>query len=359
MDYLVKILSKGNDLTITQFSSGALLLQGGYSDIVDRVVDIIDKTKPLSAEERALLYVPEDSKEIVREKITKGSVVFERALASAESARDEYVAFLFANDQKSLVTGDALTEILESQTRVLPEYNFLVAIYAKVFEGFMIKLLIQKSFFTLAEYTSDPDVADIGNALRKRKLEKYIRDKRRYGYVIDKLISIWEGCRCKEMHSDPAAEPGIISVDSIEDAKNRIGEVKSCMKDTYHVLVKHGLRDQDITQLLQKEGTTYATPPAAPVGLPRLKQNGYIGTDESGKGDYFGPLVIAGVFLDPVVEKQLADAGVRDSKKISDNRIHEFAAMIRSYLDKGQYASPLSTSDPAVLLLNDPWDAQL
>jgi ribonuclease HIII len=338
MDYLVKILSKGNDLTITQFSSGALLLQGGYSDIVDRVVDIIDKIKPLSTEERALLYVPEDSKEIVREKITKGSVAFEKALAGAESARDEYVAFLFPNDQKSLVTGDALTEILESQTRVLPEYNFLVAIYAKVFEGFIIKLLIEKNFFALAEYASNPDIADIGNALRKRKLEKYIKDKRRYGYVIDKLISIWEGCRCKEMHSDPVAEAGIISVDSLEDAKNRIGEVKSCMKDTYHVLVKHGLTDQDITQHPQKEGTKYATPPEAPVGLPRLKNNGYIGTDESGKGDYFGPLVVAGVFLDQVVEKRLADAGVRDSKKISDNRIYEFATMIRSYLGKGQYA---------------------
>jgi ribonuclease HIII len=34
----------------------------------------------------------------------------------------------------------------------------------------------------------------------------------------------------------------------------------------------------------------------------------------------------------------LADAGVRDSKKISDNRIYEFATMIRSYLGKGQYA---------------------
>jgi ribonuclease HIII len=77
---------------------------------------------------------------------------------------------------------------------------------------------------------------------------------------------------------------------------------------------------------------------AARPSSANLAQDGYIGTDESGKGDYFGPLVIAGVFLDQVVEKRLAAAGVRDSKKISDNRIHEFAAMIRSYLNKGQYA---------------------
>jgi ribonuclease HIII len=335
MDYLVKILSKGNDLTVTQFSSGSLLLQGGYSDLVDRVVDIIDRIKPLSTEERALLFVPEDSKAIVQEKINKGTDVFERALATVESTRQEYFGFLFRNDQKSLVTGDALTEILENQSKILPEYNFLVAIYARVFEGFIIKLLIEKEFFTLAQYASDPDIADIGNALRKRKFEKYIKDKRRFGYVIEQLISVWEGCRCKEMHSDPAAEPGIISFETLESAKNRIGEVKSCIKDAYHVLVKHGLTDRD---LAPKVPGVEPQSIAHSVDMPRLAQNGYIGTDESGKGDYFGPLVVAGVFLDQASEKRLADAGIRDSKKISDNRIREFAKMIRSYLDKAKYS---------------------
>ena len=35
----------------------------------------------------------------------------------------------------------------------------------------------------------------------------------------------------------------------------------------------------------------------------------YIGTDESGKGDYFGPLVIAGVYLTPETGKFLKDFG--------------------------------------------------
>lgn len=335
MDYFVKILSGGNELTITQFSSGTLLLQGGYSDLVDRVVDVIDKIKPLSTEERALLYVPEESKSIVQERINQGSKVFEKALASAESAHDDYFAFLFKNDQKSFITGEGLTEILQDHPKLLPEYNFLVAIYAKVFEGFVIKLLIEKNFFLLAAYASNPDIADIGNALRKRKLEKYVKDKRRCGYVIEKLISVWEGSRCKEMHSDPAAEQDIISVGSLTEAKDRIGEIKSCIKDAYDILVKYGYTDLDLPQ---KESTTYHLLCASAVDVPRLKLNGYIGTDESGKGDYFGPLVVAGVFLDPTTEKLLADAGVRDSKKISDNRIHEFAKMIRSYLDKAQYS---------------------
>lgn len=54
-----------------------------------------------------------------------------------------------------------------------------------------------------------------------------------------------------------------------------------------------------------------------------------IGIDESGKGDYFGPLVIAAVFVTPALEQDLALMQVRDSKKISDGRILEMAPDIR------------------------------
>jgi ribonuclease HIII len=46
-----------------------------------------------------------------------------------------------------------------------------------------------------------------------------------------------------------------------------------------------------------------------------------IGMDESGKGDYFGPLVIAAVYVDEKTETQLVALGVRDSKRLQDNRI--------------------------------------
>ena len=44
-----------------------------------------------------------------------------------------------------------------------------------------------------------------------------------------------------------------------------------------------------------------------------------IGTDESGKGDYFGPLVSAGVYVDEQTVKDLVACGVKDSKNLSDN----------------------------------------
>ncbi len=56
----------------------------------------------------------------------------------------------------------------------------------------------------------------------------------------------------------------------------------------------------------------------------------WIGTDESGKGDYFGPLVIGGVHVDPRVRKLLEGLRVRDSKKISDGVIRKLDFKIRS-----------------------------
>src|SRR6266498_3745108 len=58
--------------------------------------------------------------------------------------------------------------------------------------------------------------------------------------------------------------------------------------------------------------------------LPRL------GIDESGKGDFFGPLCVAGAYVNEAVVTAWQDAGVRDSKHISsDKRIKELAKLIR------------------------------
>jgi ribonuclease HIII len=58
--------------------------------------------------------------------------------------------------------------------------------------------------------------------------------------------------------------------------------------------------------------------------VPRL------GVDESGKGDFFGPLCVAGAYVNASVIKAWEDAGIRDSKNISsDAKIRELAELIR------------------------------
>lgn len=54
-----------------------------------------------------------------------------------------------------------------------------------------------------------------------------------------------------------------------------------------------------------------------------------IGVDEAGKGDFFGPLCIAGIFADEPMIRYLIDLGVMDSKKIADKKVIKLAKQIR------------------------------
>lgn len=55
----------------------------------------------------------------------------------------------------------------------------------------------------------------------------------------------------------------------------------------------------------------------------------HIGTDESGKGDFFGPLVVAGVLVTEKNRKILEDLGVKDSKKLKDDKMLEMMHKIQ------------------------------
>ena len=59
------------------------------------------------------------------------------------------------------------------------------------------------------------------------------------------------------------------------------------------------------------------------------KDGVWLGTDEAGKGDYFGPLVVAGVAIEPKMEDRFLRLGIRDSKRLSPARITRLAEEIK------------------------------
>ena len=59
------------------------------------------------------------------------------------------------------------------------------------------------------------------------------------------------------------------------------------------------------------------------------EDSGHIGTDESGKGDYFGPLVVAGIYLPDNQKDVLLELGVKDSKRVTDNRAQKLSGLIK------------------------------
>jgi len=60
-----------------------------------------------------------------------------------------------------------------------------------------------------------------------------------------------------------------------------------------------------------------------------LKKEAVLGIDEAGKGDFFGPLVVAGVLVkDPSFIRSL---GVRDSKRLKDEKIIQLSKLIQKH----------------------------
>lgn len=53
-----------------------------------------------------------------------------------------------------------------------------------------------------------------------------------------------------------------------------------------------------------------------------------VGSDEVGTGDYFGPIVVSATFVSKDNIRFLTDLGVRDSKKLTDEKIIEIAPLI-------------------------------
>ena len=55
----------------------------------------------------------------------------------------------------------------------------------------------------------------------------------------------------------------------------------------------------------------------------------HIGIDESGKGDFFGPLVVAGCYLTKEGAEKMKTLGAMDSKKLTDKKILELSDIIK------------------------------
>ncbi|MEK7867017.1 MAG: ribonuclease HIII [Planctomycetota bacterium] len=80
---------------------------------------------------------------------------------------------------------------------------------------------------------------------------------------------------------------------------------------------------------------------------PKPKANGstaadepWIGSDESGKGDYFGPLVVAAVRVTSEEAEDLRRLGLRDSKELSDRQIPGLAEEVRRHPHKAIVLPP-------------------
>jgi len=129
-----------------------------------------------------------------------------------------------------------------------------------------------------------------------------------YGIQFNIFISGWTGLLRVYQN-----KKGAIKVDYSQLKNNdKIFEIQNLIEGKHHV---NNLQNATIPSL----------------GFP------IIGTDESGKGDYFGPLVSAGVYVDKNSAIRLKSLGIKDSKLLSDSKVLELSQKILN-ICKGQYS---------------------
>jgi ribonuclease HIII len=104
--------------------------------------------------------------------------------------------------------------------------------------------------------------------------------------------------------------------------QNKQGKVKSDFSQ---------LDESENSNLIKSFSEDQSLSPSKEVSstIPKELALPVIGSDESGKGDYFGPLVSACIYVDEKVANQLTTLGVKDSKTLSDTKILEIAKEIR------------------------------
>ena len=109
---------------------------------------------------------------------------------------------------------------------------------------------------------------------------------------------------------------------------------------TFYNSSKFVIQGKNILPLMEKLGKKFAlTSKQETVNSKQKVQNcspihpfncsPYIGTDESGKGDFFGPLVVAGVLIDEKNRQLFLDLGIKDSKTLKDEQMMRMAQQIQ------------------------------
>ena len=138
-------------------------------------------------------------------------------------------------------------------------------------------------------------------------MEKYIKDMCAFiaaeGYLCEKTVDIPYG---KQIYVSDGIKTHLIRV-----YQNKKGKITLDNSPVKSEALKKLLMDFNCSD----EDRILLRPPL-------------IGSDEAGKGDYIGPLTVAAVYADEKMYDSLITCGVKDSKKLTDDKIEKLQSDI-------------------------------
>ena len=303
---------KLDGVTVVEYKNGTVLIQGKTpTQQSDTVINVINDVYEESSR-KELLRILKFNLPFVKE--TEYEEIFGE-LRKYKIDVDAYISkkaysYLNPNDRVEIRDGLLLFQFVKNKKLPLKNFATLVRNFAIAYEGFLIKFLSDLEILDVSKILTKP--INVGAYLKPHKDGKTLLEKK-YPYISKKKPALpnkmwvyWQECRNDYLHSDFIKLP---LIKRIETAESKIREIISIIEDCLDIF----------------EHIISPTPEVA-----KIDNKSIIGIDESGKGDYFGPLVIAAVFVDEKAIKTLSSLGIRDSKLLSDSRIKELYKEIKS-----------------------------
>ena len=236
--YRFEVRNDGHRITITQYSSGTLMVQGVSSDKFDAVCEILDKYLTQSFSERASRFVSGDLER------TTAITYLERPEAENDATRwlleqleQPVLDFLYENDRRTLFAAAGVRNAFQSSSHALPDYSVVVMPFAKPFEGFVIRLAIYLGLTTEDAVKQKASEIEIGNWIEA--IKNRLPDMKRYKEIHSTLETAWQ-CRHKALHSD-FAHP-LSTLKSFPEAEHEVATILRAMGRAYRVFVDEKLQ---------------------------------------------------------------------------------------------------------------------
>jgi ribonuclease HIII len=326
---------QGNERVVaTQYKSGKLLIQGRMGELFEDVCKLLEKVFSQSFAERGARYVPDTERDVILEHMSLPQTEQKALDWVYDQLGREVYEFLPSNDRETHLSGAGLLLSIKETNLQLPDYSIIVMPFARTYEGSIIQLAVQLGITNQAGIQANAESMRAGGYINQIKERIDKSDKVRHTGLADTLLSAWRDVRNKVLHSDPvnpSLHPQLVmaeqDIQSVNRAMRRahkylieLGIVKSpTSKGRPSQSNSKGFNTNEV-QTQFKQNKHSLTPPDM-ISNSKAISIARIGSDESGKGDYFGPLVISAVYVDEKTETQLIALGVRDSKRLADKRI--------------------------------------
>jgi predicted DNA-binding protein YlxM (UPF0122 family) len=225
-EYRAKITRNRSSLTMTQYSTGTLLLQGKTEDkLFDDGCTWIEKIANPSDKEVIARFISADEKSLQEFSARYTAQLLEIAENNVKENIGDLYNYLEPYDRKWFVASECLC-----LSKVpLPEFSPLVMPASKAFEGFVKKLLVGIGLFDVDHFkTKDANFSalnDVNNPKRKS-----ICDKEKHADTMLRKIDLClKTYRHFMMHSD---ESKITKVDSEEEGEEKVATI---FKDTREI----------------------------------------------------------------------------------------------------------------------------